>query len=203
MNKNKFIFFIFTLAFLFFLYFYVAPILTKGLNVFRIRNLDLNSAKDYYTVLSSAITFLLGTLGLILGYFYYKDKRKAESLISEIERKRKRLDDLITKIDSFDQAVDDVLHHRYSSPQGLKEMRNTISRRFETIEIMLDLNKELLGLEESDVKTILRVNSFVDKNEILMHLPHNELDDIALLSVKDNYVNLIQDARRACYRKVC
>jgi len=78
-----------------------------------------------------------------------------------------------------------------------------ISRRFETIEIMLELNTKLLGLDDADVNIILKVNSFVDKNDILMHVNYDLLNEPTLLSVRDEYINLIQDARRVCYNRVC
>lgn len=203
MKKKIFIFIILFLFFLFFLYLSAAPILPKGIRAFPVPNLDLNSPRDYYTLLSSSITFILGTIGLILGYFYYKNKRKFETVISEIERKRKRLDDLIRELESFDDGVDDLLHHRFKNAEELKQIRSRISRSFETIEIMLELSTTLLGLTDSDMQTIIKVNSFVDKNDILMHTPYHQLDESSLLSLKDDYVDLIQDARRVCYKNVC
>jgi hypothetical protein len=68
---------------------------------------------------------------------------------------------------------------------------------------MLELNQKLLGLSEDDVRAILRVNSYVDKNNILMHDEFSLLNDERLLSVKDSYIDLIQDARRICFKNVC
>ena len=174
----------------------------KGLSVFRFRSLNLSDARDYYTILSSWITFFIGVTGLILGFFYYRHKLQVNSNISSIERKRKRLDDLISKIDSFDNLVDNVIHRRFSNTKELKQLRCRISRSFESIEIMLELNHKLLGLDETDVKTILKVNSFVDKNDIIMHCNYTSLNEDILLTVKDAYVDLIQNARRTCYNRV-
>ncbi len=202
MIKKIFIFIAF-LLFLFISYLSLAPILPNGIRAFVVPNLNLDSPRDYYTLVSCCITFFLGSIGLVLGYFYYKDKRNFETLISEIERKRKRLDDLIRELNSFDNGVDDLLHHRFKNAKELTQLRNRISRRFETIVIMLELNTKLLGLTESDVQTIIKVNSFVDKNHTLMHAPYRQLDASSLSSVRDTYVDLIQDARRVCYKNVC
>ena len=156
MKKKIFVFIILSL-FLCFLYLFAAPILPKGIRAFPVPNLDLNCSRDYYTLLSSSITFILGTIALILGYFYYKDKLKFETMISEIERKRKRLDDLILELESFDDGVDDLLHHRFKNAEELKQIRSRISRSFETIEIMLELSTTLLGLTDSDMQTIIKV----------------------------------------------
>jgi hypothetical protein len=203
MKKKIFVFIILSLLSLCFLYLFAAPILPKGIRAFPVPNLDLNCPRDYYTLLSSSITFILGTIALILGYFYYIDKLKFETMVSEIERRRKRLDDLILEINSFDDAVDDLLYYRFKNPEELKQIRSRVSRSFETIEIMLELSTKLLGLTESDMQTIIKVNSFVDKNDLLMHTPYAQLDELSLSSLKDNYVDLIQDARRVCYKNVC
>jgi len=201
--KKIILIFIITLFIFFILYLSLSPILPKCIRAFPAPNLDLNSPRDYFTLFSSSITFILGTIALILGYFYYKDKRKFETLISEIERKRKRLDDLIHELDFFDDGVDDLLHYRFNNAGELKQIRSRISRSFETIEIMLELSTTLLGLTDSDMQTIIKVNSFVDKNVILMHTPYHQLDESSLSSLKDDYVDLIQDARRVCYKNVC
>jgi hypothetical protein len=202
MKKNIFIFII-PLSILFVLYLFLAPMLPNCISAFPVPNLDFNCAKDYYALLSSSITFILGTFGLILGYFYYKDKRRFETQISEIERKRKRLDDLIHELNSYDEGVDDLLHHRFKNAGELKKLRDKVTRRFENIVVMLELSTKLLGLTESDMQTIIKVNSFVDKNHILMHAPYRHLDALSLSSIKDNYIDLIQDARRVCYKNVC
>ncbi len=185
------------------LYFYIAPVVARGLSVFRVRQLNLNAARNYYTVLSSWLTLILGVTGLTLGFFYYKDKHRVDATITSIEKKRKRLDDLIKKIDSFDYLVDDVIHGRFKDANELKHLRSKISRSFEEVVIMLELSQKLLGLEEEDVKTILRINSFVDKNDIIMYANFDLLNEGVLLSVKDEYVDLLQDARRICFKKVC
>jgi len=183
-------------------YFFVAPIYEKGFSAFRVRRLNLSTAKDYYAILSSWLTFVLGISGLVLGYFYYHDKRNVDINIATIASKRKRLDDLISRIETYDSLVCDVIHHRFSNAKTLKHLRNRISRNFDTIEIMLDINKELLGLDDAEAKIILRVNSFVEKNDVIMHHDHSVLSENSLFSVRDEYVNLMQEAKRICFKKV-
>lgn len=191
-----------TLLYLTVLYFYAAPIITKGPSVLRLRAFDLGTAKDYYSILAAIVTLLFGTAGIALGYFYYKDKNTAEQSAAARERKRKRLDNLIEKIDAYDNQVDTILQRRFSNDSELSQLRSTLTRSFETIVIMLELNPELLGLEGEDLRDIIKVNSFVDKNDLIMRARFSELNQGGLNEIREEYIDLIQNARRACYRRV-
>lgn len=182
-------------------YFFLMPIFVKGYNIFRLRDLNLDAANDYYSVLSSWCTFTLGSFGLILGFFYYIHKIKVEADASSIERKRKRLDDLIAKLDLYNTRVLSIINSCFTNPQDLTQLRSEIEYSYDSIVIMLELNQELLGLNESDAKTILKVTSFVDKSAIMRG---NYISTKTITSsIKDDYNNLIQDARRVCYKNVC
>lgn len=99
--------------------------------------------------------------------------------------------------------VDDLIHYRFSNAVELTKIRGKISRSYETITVMLEHKDKLLGLNDENTKTILRVHSFVEKNEILMHNSFEDLEKEKLLSVKNSYIDLIQDARRVCFEKIC
>ena len=184
-------------------YLYLAPIIIKGPDVLRARRLNLSNAKDYYAILSSWITFFVGFMGLALGYVYYRHKLGVDTENAANEKKRKRLDDLISKLNAYDALVDDILHRRFENAVALRQLRSKISRSFEEIVIMLELSQKLLGLNDSDVRVILRVNSFVDKDRTIMQDEINALSDDVLSLVKETYIDLIQDARRVCFNNVC
>lgn len=184
-------------------YLYLKPVFGVFPKISRMNIATLDQARNYYTILSSTVSLIVGTLGLVLGYFYYLSKYKNDCLAESIERKRKRLNDLIECINQFDEIVDNIIHYRFSSISDLKHLRNRISRKFEVVEIMLQLNKDLLGLQDEEVKTILRVNSFVEQNDIIMHINYEQINETVLFTVKDRYIDLIQEARRICYKNVC
>jgi hypothetical protein len=181
------------------LYFYLFPL---AFGVLYWKGMDLVTAKDYYSILSSFVTLLLGSAGLAVGYFYYKDKYKTDRSNAAIERKRKRLDDLILKIDAYDNQVESLLQRRFKDESELSLLRSTLTRSFETIEIMLELNQALLGLEEDDLRAIIKVNSFVEKNDVIMRASFIELNPNLLHAERETYIDLIQNARRACYKRV-
>ena len=143
-------------------YLYLAPIIIKGPDVLRARRLNLSNAKDYYAILSSWITFFVGFMGLALGYVYYRHKLGVDTENAANEKKRKRLDDLISKLNAYDALVDDILHRRFENAVALRQLRSKISRSFEEIVIMLELSQKLLGLNDSDVRVILRVTLCVN-----------------------------------------
>lgn len=185
------------------LFFYFAPIIISGVKAFRPRRLTLNTAKNYYSILSSFITVLVGVIGLSLGYYYYIGRHEVEKTIADIERKRKRMDDLIQKIESYDAIVNAFINKYFDNDEDLSKLRNQMTHSFDTIEIMLELSDNLLGLNDEDVQTIVRVNSFVEQNEIIMRAPLQDLSAEILNSIRDRYAMLIAEAIRVCYKRVC
>jgi hypothetical protein len=173
------------------LYFYIRPL---GFGVLHWQGMDLAIAKDYYSILSSFITLMLGTAGLVVGYCYYAGKHKADQSLAAIERKRKRLDDLINKIDTYDSHVDNLLQGRFQNENELSLLRSKVTRSYETIEIMLDLNQTLLGLGKEDLRDIIKVNSFVEKNDLIMRATVGEMKQDLLHEEREKYIDLIQNA---------
>ena len=187
------------------IYLYLAPVYIGGISVIRARRLNLEMARNYYTVLSSWLTLLVGFAGLRLGYFYYKDKHRLETEASSRERRRRKLDKLIELIDQYDEFVNQVIIGKFDNALELTALRVKIRCSFDQIEIMCELSEDLLGIDINDVAIILRVNSYIDKEQAVMEQSFEELvkDNSKLLAVRDNYLNLIQEARRACYKKIC
>lgn len=180
-------------------YFYFAPIYLQGLSIFSPRPLNLSSARDYYSVLSSFITLL----ALFLGYLYYIHKLQVDKEVAERDRKRKRLDILIEEINNYDNWVDELIHFRFNDDAELEKIRNKISRSNEKIVAMLMHKTKLLGLDDKNGRRIIRVHSFVEQNDILMQYDYRDLTKEKLLSVKNKYIELIQDARQTCFEKIC
>ena len=113
------------------------------------------------------------------------------------------MDDLIQKIESYDATVDAFINGHFGDEREMGKLRNQMTRSFDIIEIMLTLNDTLLGLNDEDVKTIVRVNSFVEQNEIIMRGAFEDLSAGIPSSIRDDYVTLISDAKRVCYKNVC
>jgi hypothetical protein len=183
-------------------YLYGAPLYLQRSAVFSITTrpgFSLDEARNYYTVLSSCAA----AFGLILGFAYYIHKLRVDKTGAEQERKRRRIDHLIKELETYDDLVDEILGFRISSVADLERTRSKISRSYETITTMLTHRTKLLGFSDEDAQTILRVHSFVEQNSLLMLADLQDLRREELSSVKNAYVDLIQEARKICYDKVC
>ncbi len=181
------------------LYFYLSPVYFQGVRIFQPRHFNLDGARNYYTVLSSFIALL----GIILGFLYYNHKLEIDKRAGEQEEKRQNLNYLIKELDKYDDLVDEIIHFRPSNPIELDRIREKISRSYEKITTMLMHKTKLFGFNDKDAQAILRVHSFVEQNAILMQKRFEDLTKIELLSVKSSYVDLIQEARKACFEKIC
>jgi hypothetical protein len=175
------------------LYFYFSPVFIQP------RKFSLDSARNYYTVLSSFVALL----GIVLGFLYYIHKLGVDRKGAEQERKRQNLDYLIRELKTYDELVDEIIHFRFSNCDELEKIRGKISRSYETIILMLMHKTKLLGLNDNEAQTILRVHSFVEQNDILMKEQFDNLTKEKTLSVKSAYVDLFQEARKTCFEKIC
>lgn len=179
--------------------FYLVPIYFQGIRILPLRRLNLSEARNYYSILSSFITLL----GLLLGYVYYTHKLTTDKINADQERKRKRLDFLIVEINKYDDLVDEIICFHFSDSIQLMKIRQKILKNSESIESMLSLKERLFGFTDEEAMTILRVHSFVEKNDILMRSSFEDLDKEKLLSIRSQYIDLIREARRICLEKIC
>ena len=64
---------------------------------------------------------------------------------------------------------------------------------------MLDSDKQFIRLNDADVSTILRVNSIVDKSEVIMRTSFKNLKIKDRESVLDTYEIALKNALLICY----
>ena len=185
------------------LYLFVNPVYFKLGQVFSPRKLpDLATARNYYSILSSFAGFGLGILGLIVGYLYYVHKQSTEASAADRERKRKRLDDLIAELRSFDDLIEELIHFRFHGEQELEKLRQNIERVFDGISLKLEASHLLLGLDKTDISAITRVWSFIEKNDNLMHKELSQISATEFLESRDEFRALIKQAMMKCFEKV-
>lgn len=159
-------------------------------------------ARDYYAVLSSVSGIILGSLGIILGYFYYNNQRKTNLSIQKREKQCRRLEAFINKLDKYDEYVHRVLTITAKDQKDLDLLRTLIVANFESIQGMLEQGYELLGITKDDTRAILKVNSFVDNNETITRCSYQKLLKSELSSIRSQYIELMRDARIACYKSI-
>jgi hypothetical protein len=192
------------LAILVLVYFFINPILFFKLGrVFPPRRLsNLESARNYYSILSSFAGFGLGIMGLLVGYLYYAYKQASERRAADRERKRKRLDDLIVELRLFDDLIDNLIHFRFQNQEELEKLRHKIERVFEAIRLKLNASQPLFGLDKGDIAPITRIWAFVEKKDELMRKGFDEIDKAKFSEYGDEYHTLIEQALFKCFEKV-
>lgn len=162
-------------------------------------------ARAYYQILSSIISIFVGVAGITLGYFYFVNKKETDAEISGRERIRKRLDAFIAELNKYDDLVNKILNRAVSDDSDLKITRDKIAMINDNMSIHLELGDKLLGLKDDEIRTIIRIHSFVEQNPLLMDSDQSALDrtdSIHIWSVKTKYIDLIQNARRVCLSKL-
>ncbi len=169
---------------------YFLALFTLTILVFWLRkqDSDINWVRNYYNIVSSIISSLVGITGIILGLFYYFDKER-----------RRKIDILKTEIEQYDLCVKSILKLCIKNENELKEIRIKIDSINDRINMMLDSDKQFIRLNDADVSTILRVNSIVDKSEVIMRTSFKNLKIKDRESVLDTYEIALKNALLICY----
>jgi hypothetical protein len=162
--------------------------------------------KDYYSSISYIVSINVGIFGLLLGFFYFHNRRKIDIDIKERELRSKRIEILINNIDEYDRLVHHILNKTVKDNLDLKKTRYDIHRIFEIIGSYLDLGYSLYGMTKINVRKIVKIYSFIDKSPLIMDITFNELartSDKIFEAEKKEYQKLVKIARICCLTSIC
>jgi len=205
-GRGFFSFLLFLVVFVFAVYLVFSPVFIKYYQSILLNRFSssLEDARNYYSVVSSSFGVIIGVLGLILGYLYYRNRNQFEAETKERENKRKHLKIFMAELNNYDKFVHKVLSISVRDEFELRGVRDEIDRSFDIIVSMLEGEEklDLLGLTKEDVNEIIKVHSFVDKSSSISHCPHKDLDLNKLYPIKDQYIELIKKARQKCYIRI-
>ena len=152
---------------------------------------SLDRFRNYYTIVNSITSSLVGLAGIILGAFYYFDKeRRSKTMI------------LKKSIEEYDACVKQILKLQVRDDEELKKLRTKIDSLNDGINIMLDNKINFIQLSDDKISEILRINSIIDKSEVVMRLSFEELTQAYRASVLDIYENALRDALIVCYKEL-
>lgn len=184
-------------------YFIFSPLQFLSVNKILVHKLpNLSEARNYYTVVSTAVSALIGVAGVCLGFFYYFHKKEVDDNKSGADRRRARISLIIEQLNKYDDYVDEILCKRVDSAIKLDYIRGKISRGPEIINAMLEQNETLnIGFDRDDIMIILQVFSFVDKCPEISSYHYNTLQSTELKFIKSDYIDKMQEARKVCYLK--
>ena len=164
---------------------------------------SIDEWSDYYSAIASVFTTFISLFALILGYIYYEHRILYEQKISKKERIRQRLSLILIELDKCDNYVSKILDMDIER-EDLNIIRSKISRSFETITALIDYNDKLLSLNDEEITKILRVDSFVDKSDIIMRYYYRELKDNPdkVMKEREDYLEILINAKRTCFEKM-
>lgn len=153
--------------------------------------LSLDGFRNYYTIISSIISSLVGITGIILGLFYYFDKeRRSKTMI------------LKNVIEEYDGCVKQILKLQIRDDEELKKLRTKIDSLNDSIDIMLDNKIHFIQLSDDKISEILHINSIIDKSEVVMRLSFEKLIQADRASVFDIYENALREVLLVCYKEL-
>lgn len=184
------------------LYLLLTPVVMKGRAAFRPRVMNLNDARNYYTVLSAAVASIVGATGLVLGGVYYLHRLRWEDARSQRELKLDRLDDLIQRLEAIDEKVSEVLF--LSGNHGsIVEHVHKILQALSTVAELLDHAADLHVVGDEAIRAVVRFYSYIERpcRRLLENGPEAEQRRPGdRLFDPDEYADLLHDARRELHR---
>lgn len=149
---------------------------------------DINWVRNYYNIVSSITSSVVGITGIILGMFYYFDKER-----------RSKTNILKKEIEDYDACVKKVLKLSVKNQDELHEVRIKIDSINDRINMMLDNDTKFIRLDDKHVSKILNINSVVEKSEVIMRISFDELKKADKASVLDVYEAALKEALLVCY----
>ena len=154
-------------------------------------NIDINWVRNYYNIISSITSTIVGITGIVLGLFYYfdKERRNKNSILKKC-------------IEEYDHCVKRILKMNFKDDKELKDLRIQIESINDNINLMMDNKIHFLQLSDNQISKILKVNSYVNKSEVIMKLDKSGLENCDRASVLDVYENKFQEALIICYSEL-
>ena len=144
---------------------------------------------------------LLGSVGLYLGYLYYRLQNTFFLKNEEKQRKRVRLDHIMDELNKIDSHVRIFFKpEKFSDADLLNDAKEGLERGFLSISIYLEQNEKLLGFSGDELKKLVSVASFIE-NEKVASCKYDE-DRKILEGKKYRYIQVIQEARSVCVQKM-
>lgn len=198
------LYFLLTIIIIYVGYLILNPIYFTGITVFLLpkRLNDLNESRNYFSSFQSIITIIVSIFGLILGYFYYNNRKKVDSNNALESRRKFYLDKLFEQINKYDHSILLILTNAGIKDEVLKLNRVIIEQTWDIIEAMIEPQISLLNFSESELEVIIKLNSFVDQNDLILHSDFKNVTPQDLNNIKSVYQELLKAVRLLCLKKI-
>jgi hypothetical protein len=145
----------------------------------------------------------LDYLASLLVIFIIFTKKKNDDDVRKREQTRKRLENFMSRLDSYDEQTRMIFKGLFKDNNELSLIKENRERNWEYMELILDLNYTQLGFEKEDTLEFIKLNSYVEKHLNLIHfLPPNTTLSPIQFNVPDEYIQLIHNAQQRCHERV-
>lgn len=182
-------------------YFLLVPLLYSEIpNILSPRKFpNLEYATNYYVLLNNFFGVVVGVGGLSLGAYYFLSRKLLDEKIKNNDILNQRQEKLFNELEEYNSCVHKILSLAVNNEQELRHTRSIMSAKFENIELMLN-KLDYLGLSEEAADAILKVNSFVDKCDLISQSRFSKLNLNSLYPQKDRFIELMKNAKKiSCF----
>jgi hypothetical protein len=159
-------------------------------------------ARNYYNAISSAYSIFATTAGILLGLYYFVRKNRIDTANRLKERRAKRIEVIHDQLNVYDSIIDEIISLQVKDQEELDRCRRKAKRAFEIINAIIDADGCVLDWTDKEINTIIAIDSYVDKNYILMESSHDELNECSDIEIiRAEYIDRLQEARKVCLEK--
>jgi hypothetical protein len=166
-------------------------------------SLDINALETSISILTKFLNIIIGSIGLFLGIYYFSSRISYDRECVTIEKKNIRLNMILDQLNIYDGFVSSLLRMEFPDDISLEKIRDKIERSFELVQLLIENNDGILNLTDEDIKTVTKVNAYVDKCEIMIiRYLDIKVHEIDFREEKREYIPLIQDAKMVCLQNM-
>lgn len=133
-------------------------------------------------------------VGGIFGPYYFFSRIQVEEKRDKEERRRNRVNQIIKYYDSFDELVRKLLCFDINNESELLALRLAIENSYSTMQKSLERNRICLEITNYQLKGLLGVISFVDKNLLIKQEKNPKLSTDSFIELVPEYQNLFRGA---------
>ncbi|PJZ23972.1 hypothetical protein CH352_00950 [Leptospira hartskeerlii] len=146
---------------------------------------------------SKLITNLTGYSVLIVGYYYYQNKKEIDNENRTKDLHDKALRHTIENFSEYEKAINSILGKSFKNEKELINLRHSIICTWDTIEALL--NKEDIKLEDGKIKLIIQLHSFIEKSDTIMRAKPSKLTKSELNVLIEVYFDKLRAAKKALF----
>lgn len=163
---------------------------------------NLSDLRNYFSIFSSVVGFIITITGLLLGFFYYWDRHKKDGIKNNAEKRDRVINYILNELIEYDKSVDQIYYCEIKSDKELAKARSKINRSYENIQLYLEEHDNLLQLKEESIQNIISVHSYVEQSDLIMLSKLKDLKEANLSESRDLYIEKILKAKRVCINKL-